>query len=619
MVSSVGHTQKPQNGLRDEAQNPIENHGIIGDMRSAALVADTGSIDFCCWPDFDSPSIFSALLDTPQAGIFQLSPLLPDARRQQLYLPETNVLMTRWIAKDAVVEVTDLMPIASDVDDLPRLVRRIHVRHGTARVRMLCRVRHDYGRADTQAQMAGEDVLFTAVEQPALRLSATTALTIEGQAAVAEFQMQQGEIAEFMLGGAGDEQVKATRCDCDLKSTVNFWQHWSRHSNYRGRWRETVNRSALALKLLTSRKHGGIVAAATFGLPEEEGGERNWDYRYTWIRDASFTVYAFMRLGYTEEANDFMKWVRERMGDCCEESTRLGILYSLDGREELPEENLSHLSGYGGATPVRIGNEAYKQTQLDIYGELMDAVYLANKYGEAISHEGWKHATRLVNDLCETWNSKDVGIWEMRGDDQHFLHSRLMCWVALDRALRLSLKRSLPAPFEKWDKTRQAIHDDIWENFWDPELGHFVQHKGSKNLDASMLLMPLVRFVGASDPKWIKTLEAIERTLVRDGMVFRYRNDDDYGDGLAGDEGAFVACSFWYVECLARAGRVEQAHLEFEQLLRYANPLGLYAEEFDTHGHHLGNTPQALSHLALISAASFLDRKLEGSQTLWQP
>lgn len=612
-------TQNTQSNPRDEAQNPIENHGIIGDMRSAALVADTGSIDFCCWPDFDSPSIFSALLDTPDAGIFQLSPILPDARRQQLYLPETNVLMTRWIGRDAVVEVTDFMPIGEEVDDLPRLVRRIHVRHGTTRVRMLCRVRHDYSRAETTAQRDGDDVRFEASGQPAMRLCATVEMRLDGQAAVSEFEMEQGDIVEFMLGGADDKQVKAIQCDCDLKNTVNYWQHWSRHSNYQGRWREVVNRSALALKLLTSRKHGGIVAAATFGLPEEEGGARNWDYRYTWIRDASFTVYAFMRLGYTEEANAFMKWVRERMGDCCDDSTKLGILYSLAGREELPEEELAHLSGYGGATPVRIGNEAYKQTQLDIYGELLDAVYLANKYGEAISHEGWKNTTRLVNELCDKWRSKDVGIWEMRGDDKHFLHSRLMCWVALDRALRLSFKRSLPAPFERWTQERQAIHDDIWENFWDQDLGHFVQYKGSKNLDASMLLMPLVRFVGASDPQWLQTLEAIERTLVRDGMVFRYRNDDESGDGLEGEEGAFVACSFWYVECLARAGRVEQAHLEFEQLLRYANPLGLYAEEFDAHGHHLGNTPQALSHLALISAASFLDRKLEGGQTLWQP
>ncbi|QHF03745.1 MULTISPECIES: glycoside hydrolase family 15 protein [Pseudomonas syringae group] len=603
----------------EEAQNPIENHGIIGDMRSAALIADTGSIDFCCWPDFDSPSIFTALLDTTEAGIFQLAPDLPDARRLQIYLPDTNVLQTRWISEEAIVEVTDLMPIGEDKDDLPRIVRRVQVRFGKATIRMRCKVRMDYSRVETTAHLEGSDVCFQATGQPGMRLSATTPLQVEQDAALAEFQMEKGQIIEFILGGVDDPHVAAGRCSRYFDDTLAFWRRWAGQSLYHGRWRETVMRSALALKLLTSRKHGGIIAAATFGLPETPGGERNWDYRYTWIRDASFTVYAFMRLGYTDEANAFMGWVRGRLDDCCEGTEKMGILYALDGREKLPEEHLDHLAGYGGALPVRIGNEAYEQTQLDIYGELMDAVYLANKYGDAISHDGWKHVVRQVDYVCEHWDDRDVGIWEMRGGDQHFLHSRLMCWVALDRALRLAFKRSLSGPFERWTKVREQIHDDIWGNFWNEELGHFVQYKGSRNLDASMLLMPLVRFVGASDPKWLATLDAIERTLVRDGMVFRYRNDDDHDDGLEGEEGAFVACSFWYVECLARAGRVGQAHLEFEQLLRYANPLGLYAEEFDAHAHHLGNTPQALSHLALISAATFLDRKLSGGQALWQP
>ncbi|MCF5709246.1 glycoside hydrolase family 15 protein [Pseudomonas syringae] len=603
----------------EEPQNAIENHGIIGDMRSAALIADTGSIDFCCWPDFDSPSIFTALLDTNDAGIFQLAPDLPDARRLQIYLPDTNVLQTRWISEEAVVEVTDLMPIGEDENDLPRIVRRVEVRFGQATVRMRCKVRMDYSRAETTAYQDGNDVCFQAEGQPGMRLSAATPLNIEQGAAVAEFRMEKGQTLEFILGGVDDPHVAAGKCSRYFDDTLTFWRRWAGQSQYKGRWREMVMRSALALKLLTSRKHGGIVAAATFGLPETHGGERNWDYRYTWIRDASFTVYAFMRLGYTEEANAFMGWMRGRLDDSCENTQKMGILYALDGNEKLPEEHLDHLTGYGGALPVRIGNGAYEQTQLDIYGELMDAVYLANKYGDAISHDGWKHVVRQVDYVCEHWSDRDVGIWEMRGGDQHFLHSRLMCWVALDRALRLAFKRSLSGPFERWTKVREQIHDDIWENFWNEELGHFVQHKGSRNLDASMLLMPLVRFVGASDPKWLATLDAIERTLVRDGMVFRYRNDDDHDDGLAGEEGAFVACSFWYVECLARAGRVGQAHLEFEQLLRYANPLGLYAEEFDPHARHLGNTPQALSHLALISAASFLDRKLGGGQALWQP
>ncbi|MSU97055.1 glycoside hydrolase family 15 protein [Pseudomonas mandelii] len=602
-----------------ERQSNIDAHGIIGDMRSAALVNDKGSVDFFCWPEFDSPSIFCSLLDTPEAGIFQLSPDLPDARREQIYLPDTNVLQTRWLSERAVVEVTDLLPIGDSEDDLPVLMRRVRVVSGQATFHMRCAVRHDYARARTHARMDAKDVAFEADDQPSLRLASDQTLRIDGNAAVAEFTLKQDQSAEFLLGGIDDPRFNEGAAGLCLERTLKFWRDWSGQSNYRGRWREMVNRSALALKLLTSRKHGAILAAATFGLPETPGGERNWDYRYTWIRDASFTVYAFMRLGFVQEANDYMRWLRGRVSDCHGKPMKLNILYAIDGRQELPETELSHLSGHGGATPVRIGNQAYDQVQLDIFGELMDAVYLVNKYGDAISHEGWKHAVGVVDQVCETWQQEDVGIWEMRGEQHHFLHSRLMCWVALDRAIRLASKRSLPAPFSRWDQTRQAIYADIWDNFWNEERGHFVQYIGGTTLDGSMLLMPLVRFVSAKDPRWLSTLEAIQKTLVRDGMVYRYRNEDSQIDGLSGTEGAFAACSFWYVECLARAGQVEKAHLEFEQLLRYANPLGLYAEEFDSHGRHLGNTPQALTHLALISAASFLDRKLSGEKNYWQP
>jgi GH15 family glucan-1,4-alpha-glucosidase len=602
-----------------ERQSAIDAHGIIGDMRSAALVNDKGSVDFFCWPEFDSPSIFCSLLDTPEAGIFQLSPDLPDARREQIYLPDTNVLQTRWLSDRAVVEVTDLLPIGDSEDDLPMLMRRVRVVSGTATLRMRCAVRHDYARANSRARMDEKDVAFEADDQPSLRLSSDQVLRVEGNVAVAEFTLEQGQGAEFLLGAIDDPRFKEGAAALCVERTLKFWRDWIGQSNYRGRWREMVNRSALALKLLTSRKHGAILAAATFGLPETPGGERNWDYRYTWVRDASFTVYAFMRLGFVDEANAYMKWMRGRVSDCHGQSMKINILYAIDGRQELPETELTHLAGHGGAQPVRIGNGAYDQVQLDIFGELMDAVYLVNKYGEAISHEGWKHTVEVVDQVCETWQSEDVGIWEMRGEQHHFLHSRLMCWVAVDRAIRLASKRSLPAPFARWDQTRQAIYADIWDKFWNEERGHFVQHIGGTALDGSMLLMPLVRFVSAKDPRWLATLEAIEKTLVRDGMVYRYRNDDSQIDGLAGTEGAFAACSFWYVECLARAGQVEKAHLEFEQLLRYANPLRLYAEEFDSHARHLGNTPQALTHLALISAASFLDRKLSGDKNYWQP
>ncbi|MCV2220420.1 glycoside hydrolase family 15 protein [Pseudomonas mercuritolerans] len=602
-----------------EQQSPIGAHGIIGDMRSAALVNDKGSVDFFCWPEFDSPTIFCSLLDTPEAGIFQLAPDLPDARREQIYLPDTNVLQTRWLSEHAVVEITDLLPIGDDVDALPLLMRRVRVVSGSATFNLRCAVRHDYGRADTRAEMDAQDVTFHAAGQPSIRLASDQALQIDAQAAVAQFTLEHNESAAFMLGGSDDPRFAEGAAELCMERTLKYWRGWIGQSNYRGRWREMVNRSALALKLLTSRRQGAILAAATFGLPETPGGERNWDYRYTWIRDASFTVYAFMRLGFVDEANHYMQWLRGRVSDCCGKPMKLNILYAIDGQQELPETELTHLSGHGGAQPVRIGNGAYDQIQLDIFGELMDAVYLVNKYGDAISHEGWRHVGEVVDQVCENWQNEDVGIWEMRGETHHFLHSRLMCWVALDRAIRLASKRSLPAPFARWDQTRQAIYTDIWDNFWDEERGHFVQYKGGTALDGSMLLMPLVRFVSAKDPRWLSTLEAIEKTLVRDGMVYRYRNEDANIDGLSGTEGAFAACSFWYVECLARAGQVEKAHLEFEQLLRYANPLGLYAEEFDSHGRHLGNTPQALTHLALISAASFLDRKLSGEKSSWQP
>jgi GH15 family glucan-1,4-alpha-glucosidase len=602
-----------------EQQSAIGAHGIIGDMRSAALVNDKGSVDFFCWPEFDSPTIFCSLLDTPEAGIFQLAPDLPDARREQIYLPDTNVLQTRWLSEHAVVEITDLLPIGDDVDSLPLLMRRVRVVSGSATFNLRCAVRHDYGRAETQAEMDAKDVTFHAAGQPSLRLASDQTLQVDAQAAVAQFTLKHNETAAFMLGGIDDPRFTEGAAELCMERTLKYWRGWIGQSNYRGRWREMVNRSALALKLLTSRRQGAILAAATFGLPETPGGERNWDYRYTWIRDASFTVYAFMRLGFVDEANHYMQWLRGRVSDCCGKPMKLNILYAIDGQQELPETELTHLAGHGGARPVRIGNGAYEQVQLDIFGELMDAVYLVNKYGDAISHEGWRHVGEVVDQVCENWQTEDVGIWEMRGETHHFLHSRLMCWVALDRAIRLASKRSLPAPFARWDQTRQAIYTDIWDNFWDEERGHFVQYKGGTALDGSMLLMPLVRFVSAKDPRWLSTLEAIEKTLVRDGMVYRYRNEDANIDGLNGTEGAFAACSFWYVECLARAGQVEKAHLEFEQLLRYANPLGLYAEEFDSHGRHLGNTPQALTHLALISAASFLDRKLSGEKSSWQP
>ncbi|MEA9391448.1 glycoside hydrolase family 15 protein [Acerihabitans sp. TG2] len=597
----------------------IGEHGIIGDLRTCALIAFDGTIDFLCWPNLDSPSVFSALLDNDDAGAFHLYPDWPNARRQQLYLPDSNILQTRWLDDNGLVELTDFMPIDPAEDGTPRIVRRLVVRQGEARFTLRCAPVQDYARAAPCASLHQGVVDFTAPGQPTLRLAASVALHTKGAGAQAHFVLKTGESAEFVFGGALDKQVNVADNQARYTTTLAYWQRWCAKSTYRGRWRERVNRSALALKLLTSRRDGSIAAAATFGLPEHIGGERNWDYRASWIRDASFSVYALMRLGYTEEASAFGQWVGRCMENSCFQPGKLQVMYRLDSSTDLPEINLPHLSGYAGSKPVRIGNEAYRQLQLDIYGELMDAIYLGNKYGESISHRGWQHVVRMIDHVCDIWEQADAGIWEMRGEPQHYLHSRLMCWVAIDRALRLGTKRSLSMPYERWNQARAAIRDDIWTHFWNQDLGHFTATRHGTNLDASMLLMPLFRFVSATDPDWLATLDAIKNTLIKDGLVRRYQAHDTPADPLRGQEGAFAACSFWYVECLARADRLEEAQFEFEKLLSYANPLGLYAEEFDARGYPLGNIPQGLTHLALISAAFFLDRKLSRDTPQWQP
>jgi GH15 family glucan-1,4-alpha-glucosidase len=431
--------------------------------------------------------------------------------------------------------------------------------------------------------------------------------------AKAEFTLRAGETASFVL-----EEVQAGKespaCSPEnvvdaFKQTLNFWHQWVGRSKYQGRWREMVNRSAMTLKLLTSATHGSMVAAPTFGLPEDIGGVRNWDYRYTWIRDASFTVYGLMRLGYTGEAGAFMRWIEARCGELQPDGA-LQLMYGMDGRHHLPEENLSHLEGYMKSAPVRIGNGAAGQLQLDIYGELMDSVYLYNKYGEPISYDFWSNLVRLINWVAQHWEQPDEGIWEVRGGRQEFLYSRVMCWVAVDRGIRLAQKRSFPAPLIEWHGVRDRIYKSIYENFWDPGLQAFVQFKGAKVLDAACLLMPLVKIISPNDPRWVKTLAAIERNLVQDSLVHRYKTSEAAHDGLPGSEGTFSMCSFWYVECLSRSGDLEKARFCFEKALGYANHLGLYAEEIGPLGTQLGNFPQAFTHLALISAAHDLEQRL---------
>jgi GH15 family glucan-1,4-alpha-glucosidase len=589
----------------------IENHGIVGNLRTAALIGLDGAVDFLCWPRFDSPSIFASILDDERGGSFELTPVLCDARHRQLYLPDTNVLLTRFLSPDGVAEISDFMSIG-DSDAGSRLVRRVKAVRGTIRFRMRCMPRFDYARLDHKICAEADTVIFTGSDNLALRLRASVPVDVRRGAALAEFDLAAGESASFILEDAsfGEDSISANPgyVSAAFKETSDYWRRWVGRSTYRGRWREIVNRSALVLKLLTSSEHGSIIAALTFGLPEEIGGIRNWDYRYTWLRDAAFTVYAFLRLGHVEEANAFVRWLCERGSRCGADGT-LHVMYTMDGRGVLTEAELPHLRGYRGSVPVRIGNAALKQLQLDIYGELMDALYLSDKYGEQLSWQTWLGVTRSMTWLAHNWQRPDEGVWEVRGGRREFLYSRLMCWVAFDRAIRLARKRGLPAPLVEWLETRDAIYQDIHTEFWDSQQGAFVQSKGSTALDASCLLMPLVRFVSPTDPRWLSTLRAVGDRLLDDSLVYRYSSDAGV-DGLRGGEGTFNICTFWYVECLARAGDVKQARFLFEKMLGYANHVGLFSEELGPAGEHLGNFPQAFTHLSLISAAHYLDRAL---------
>jgi GH15 family glucan-1,4-alpha-glucosidase len=605
---------------------PIENYGIIGDLQTSALVGMDGSIDWLCFPHFDSPSVFAAILDEEKGGRFKISPGIQGVTHKQFYWPDTNVLMTRFLSNDGVGELTDYMP----VDEPPpwtgqhQLVRRVAVVRGSMPFRMVCRPAFNYARDKHEIQTCGAQ--GAAFHSPHLSLGLATHVPLkpDGQGGLtAEFTLHEGESVNFMLleipSGSGcgpaltDAEVHAF-----FENTVRFWRRWISKCTYTGRWREIVHRSALVLKLLTFEPTGAIVAAPTCSLPESLGGGRNWDYRYTWIRDAAFTLYGLLRIGFTEEASKFMHWLEARCHELKEDGS-LQTMYRLDGGHTITEETLDHLSGYKGSKPVRIGNAAYEQLQLDIYGALMDSVYLYNKYGSPISYELWRDLRRLLNWVCDHWHQKDYGIWEVRGGPQHFVYSKLMCWVALDRGVRLADKRSFPADRAHWLKTRDEIYEEILSQGWSRKRQAFIQHYGSDSLDAAALIMPLVFFMSPTDPRMLKTLDAIHQSRSRSGLMSNslvYRYDLEVtSDGLAGDEGTFNMCTFWLVEALTRAGRVDRRRLEdarliFEKMICYANHLGLYAEETGACGEALGNFPQAFTHLGLISAAFNLNRAL---------
>ncbi|MET9449745.1 glycoside hydrolase family 15 protein [Streptomyces cinerochromogenes] len=611
----MAETAYPEDTTRSPGYLPIAEHGLIGDLRTVALVGSNGTIDWYCCPSFDSPSVFAAVLDAERGGCFELAAAVP-ARTKQFYFPDTNVLITRFFTEDGVGEVQDFMPVAADARGEPgrhRLIRRVVCVRGTVPFRALVAPRFDYGAAPHTLSALDDMILFESSGQ-SLALTSTVALECDARDARADFKLGEGESAVFALdqvtGQVTPRGCAHAEAEHQFNATVAYWRHWLHQSRYRGRWREMVHRSALTLKLLTYAPTGAIVAAPTTSLPEQLGGERNWDYRYVWVRDAAFAVYALLRLGFSGEAEAFMGFVTTHISPGCSDgSGPLQIMYGIDGRTDLPERELPHLSGHQGSAPVRVGNAAAGQLQLDIYGALIDSIYLYDKWAQPISSGQWDDVCHLVDWVCDHWDQPDEGVWETRGGRKDFLYSRLMCWVAIERAIRLATHRGLPADHRRWRQARDAIYRRIMDRGWSERRRAFVQYEGGDVLDASLLMMPLAKFIAPTDPKWLSTLDVLTEDLVSDSLVYRY-DPQASPDGLRGDEGTFSICSFWYVEALVRAGRLDEARLAFEKMLTYANHLGLYAEEIGRTGEQQGNFPQAFTHLSLISAAFNLDRAL---------
>jgi len=593
---------------------PIEDYGVIGDLHTVAMVARDGSIDYLCLPDFDSPTVFAALLDEENGGSFQIHPVKKGLRLTQIYLPDTNVLLTRFLSADGVAEIVDFMPVG-EMRHAHAIVRRVMVVRGRLRFRLNCAPRFDYAREPHKAFSGEREVYFVPERdgEKVLRLQTPIPLDVENGDATGEFELGLGERLDFVLEltdqGASSPAAHPQWVTRANRHTVEFWRDWADRGAYQGSWREMVTRSALALKLLVSDRHGSIAAAATLGLPELVGGERNWDYRYCWIRDGSLTALTLLRLGFTEEPRRFIEWVTQRYRETSGDG-RLQIMYGIDGRHDLTEELLPNLAGYRGSAPVRAGNAAYDQLQLDIYGEFLHLVDQYDQRVEPVTHELWGHLRESVDWVSDNWTIPDEGIWEVRGGRQEFLYGRLMCWVALDRAISVALRRSLPAPIDRWREARDHIHDNLHEEFWDHRRQTFIQHRGSTTVDASVMLMPIMGFISPLDPRWVSTMQAVDEDLVDDALVYRYRTGDAASDGLSGTEGSFCMCSFWFIACLTRSSDLERARLSFEKMHSYANHLGLFAEEMDGAGWYLGNFPQAFTHLGLINAAISLDQAL---------
>jgi len=582
----------------------IEDYAIIGDCETAALVGRNGSIDWLCWPRFDSGACFANLLGTPDNGRWLIEAVDADARVTRHYRGHTLILETYIQTPEGLALVVDFMPTKMRGSHVVRLVRGIS---GSVRLRTELIIRFDYGSVVPWVHRHEDDSLHAVAGPDRLVLRTPVRLVPQGFTHVAEFTVTAGQTLDFVLSYAASYADIPRPIDPEkaLESTERTWVAWSAKVEGAKLWSEPVIRSLLTLRALIFQPSGGMIAAPTTSLPEQLGGSRNWDYRYCWLRDATFTLLALMNAGYTNEARNWRTWLVRALGG---EPAKVQILYSITGERHVPERTLPWLAGYGGAEPVRVGNAAATQLQLDIYGEVLDALYQSRARGLVGDHVDWSLQCELLKHLETIWQEPDEGLWEVRGPRRHFTYSKVMCWLAFDRGVRNIEEFGLPGPLDHWRQLRQTIHDEICANAYDPELGAFTQSYGSKELDASLLLIGLVGFLPITDKRLRGTIEAIERNLMVDGLVLRY-DSARTEDGLPAGEGAFLACSFWLVDNLLLLGRRDDARHLFERLLALRNDAGLLAEEYDPHARCLvGNFPQAFSHVALLNTAYNLSR-----------
>lgn len=581
----------------------IEDYALIGDCQTAALVARDSSIDWLCFPRFDAGACFAALLGTPEHGRWLLNPAGEVRTLRRRYREGTLILETEYETDAGAVTLIDFMPPRTVVPDLVRIVQG---RRGQVPMRLELIIRFDYGGIVPWVRHIARGIRATAGPDT---LYCRTDVELQGENlhTVADFTVSAGQRIAFTLTWSPTHRPEPEEKDPEqsLRDTQDWWREWSDRCTYQGEWQEAVLRSLITLKALTYTPTGGVIAAVTTSLPEQLGGVRNWDYRYCWLRDTTFTLYALMAGGYIEEARAWREWLINAVAG---KPSEIQIMYGLAGERRLTEWELDWLPGYEGASPVRIGNAAYHQHQLDVYGEVMDALHLARRLGLPPDENAWRVQRALLDFLETDWERPDEGIWEVRGPQRHFTHSKVMAWVAMDRAVKAVENFGLEGPVETWRRLRQGIHDQICREGFDPELNAFVQYYGSKELDASLLMLPLVGFLSATDPRMWGTVEAIQRRLMRDGFVDRYPTFPEV-DGLPRGEGAFLICTFWLADNLALQGRYAEAREIFERLLNLRNEVGLLSEEYDPNAKRLvGNFPQAFSHVGLINTARNLTR-----------